>query len=115
VEEDDVPDVPRPRWPAILSVAVERRDGVVSVALTGELDLTGTDHVRTALDSALDSSAEPIVVDLSGLTLLDVGGLQMLLDARARARVDGRALELVAPAGPVRRLFALAGREDELA
>jgi anti-sigma B factor antagonist len=95
-------------------VSIDRSEGRVRLELTGELDYAVVDYVEAALDSALEPGPPRIVVDLSALTLLDVSGLKVLLNAAARARALGRTLELLAPDGPARRVFALAGCEDQL-
>ena len=96
-------------------VSIDRSEGRVRLELAGELDLAVVDHVDAALDSALEPGPPRVVVDLAGLTFIDVGGLRVLLAAADRARAQGRELILLAPDGAARRAFALAGREDALA
>ena len=96
-------------------VSIDRSEGRVRLELAGELDLAVVDHVDAALDSALEPGPPRVVVDLAGLTFLDVSGLRVLLGAADRARAQGRELILLAPPGPARRAFVLAGREDALA
>jgi anti-sigma B factor antagonist len=105
--------VPDEMWPATLEVSVERRDGSARVRLTGELDLATLPCAQSALDDALASGARRIVIDLSGLELLDISGMRALLDAIDRARAQGRSAALVAPSGAARRLLGWAsGRTD---
>jgi anti-anti-sigma factor len=99
----------------VVLVSIDRSEGRVHLELTGEIDYAVVDYVEAALHSALEPGPPRIVVDLTGLTLLDVSGLRVLLAAAARAREEGRTLEMIAPTGPARRAFALAGRESELA
>jgi anti-anti-sigma factor len=100
---------------AVVLVSIDRSEGRVRLELAGEVDLAVVDHVEAALDSALEPGPPRIVVDLAGLTLLDVSGLRVLLAATDRARAQGREMVILAPDGPARRAFALAGREDALA
>jgi anti-sigma B factor antagonist len=99
---------------AVVLVSVDRSEGYVRIELTGELDLAVVDYAEAAIDSALDGPEPRVVVHLGGLTFLDVSGVRMLLGAAARARAQGRALEIVAPDGPARRVLTLVGREDLL-
>jgi anti-sigma B factor antagonist len=52
------------------------------------------------------------VVDLAQVSFIDSSGLQVLLRARALLGREDRALVLVCPHGPVRRVFELAGVSD---
>jgi anti-anti-sigma factor len=51
-------------------------------------------------------------VDLTDVRFIDSTGLQVLLRARALLGREDRALVLVCPHGPVRRVFELAGVSD---
>lgn len=77
------------------------------VALVGRLDVRGAAAARDALHEALARGAGRLVVDLSGVELLDATGLGVLVGAHRRARLDGRELVL-RDAGPrVARLLSL--------
>ena len=68
----------------------------------GAVLLTG----RTALHSALADGAGELVVDLSGVELLDAIGLGVLVDVHRRARLADRRLVLRAATPRVARLLA---------
>ena len=58
---------------------------------------------------------EDIDLDLTGLTAIDVAGVQVLLAARAEAEVLGRAFDVRLPQdGPVPAMLARLGIEDAL-
>jgi anti-sigma B factor antagonist len=86
----------------------------VSPGLTvrGELDMRTAPELEAALEDAIRESAGALLVDLSAVEFLDSTGLQALLRIRARLGTEDRALVLVCPFGPVRRVFELAGLSD---
>lgn len=77
------------------------------VTLTGRLDVTGTSAAREALHAALAAGSGPLVVDLSGVELLDATGLGVLIGSHRRARAAGRWLVLRDAAPRVARLLWL--------
>jgi anti-anti-sigma factor len=79
------------------------------VFLTGEVDLSVSDHLYEVLGDALRQSIGPIEVNLRGLRLLDCSGIAALLRARDDARQHGRVLFVSEPRGIVRRVLDLTG------
>lgn len=82
------------------------------LAVRGEVDMATAPALEAALEEAIRDSEGALVVDLSGVEFLDSSGLQVLMRARARLGTEDRALALVCPFGPVRRVFELAGLSD---
>jgi anti-sigma B factor antagonist len=82
------------------------------LAVRGEVDMATAPALEAALEEAIRDSAGAVLVDLSGVEFLDSSGLQVLMRARARLGTEDRALALVCPFGPVRRVFELAGLSD---
>jgi anti-sigma B factor antagonist len=77
------------------------------VVLVGRLDVRGAGAAREALHEALARGEGRLLVDLSGVELLDATGLGVLVGAHRRARLQGRELVLC-DAGPrVARLLSL--------
>ena len=75
------------------------------IALSGRLDVSAVSDVRQALHEAIDSGSGDLVVDLSGVELVDATGLGVLLGADRRAKLAGRRIVL-RDAGPrVRRIL----------
>jgi len=79
-------------------------DGLV-IALAGELDLASLPSVAVSLDDALGREAQPVVLDLGGLTFLDSSGVALLVrianhfgQMRTRAATE-----------PVRRVIEVLG------
>jgi anti-sigma B factor antagonist len=88
--------------------------GAPGVALRGEIDIADVDQVQQALDAAIRDSAGAFVLDLTNVDFLDSTGVRLILHARALLSRDDRALAIVCPQGPVRRLFDVAGIADLL-
>ena len=64
------------------------------VALRGRLISTTVGDVRTALTGAIESGVDDIVVDMSGVELMDATGLGVLVGSHRRAERAGRRLVL---------------------
>lgn len=77
-----------------------------SVLLTGRFDVRGAAVARDALHRALAAGDGELVVDLSGVELLDVIGLGVLVDVHRRARLADRRLVLRGAPPRVARLLA---------
>ena len=91
-----------------------RLGGAPGVAVHGEVDVAAVARLSAALDDAIRDSVGAFVIDLCEVEFLDSSGLSVLLRARALLGQDDRALALVCPPGPVRRLFDVVGVADLL-
>jgi anti-sigma B factor antagonist len=98
----------------ILEIETEVADGLVSVALKGELDLSTVRKVEDELESLEAGGAKLIVLDLSRLSFLDSTGLRCLVTADQRAREAGRRLVLVRGPDAVQRVFTITRLEERL-
>jgi len=92
----------------------EDRDGLVHVALVGELDLSTVAKVQEELRRVEAASPATLVVDLSKLTFLDSTGLRCIVTADERARAEGRRIVIVRGPDPVQRVFAITRLEERL-
>jgi anti-anti-sigma factor len=99
-------------WQPFSVTVAENADGV-TVTFKGELDLSGVDVARNALERAGESEGM-IVLDLSGLSFIDSTGLEVILRAARRAEESGRRLVVKRPAPYVRRLFELTAIDQSL-
>jgi anti-sigma B factor antagonist len=93
----------------VTGVALEVLEAPPGLAVRGEVDMETAPEIETALEEAIRESAGAFVVDLTGVGFLDSSGLQVLLRARALLGREDRALAVVCPFGPVRRVFELSG------
>jgi anti-sigma B factor antagonist len=82
------------------------------VAVRGEVDMSVAEALEEALEAAIRESVGAFIVDLSGLDFIESTGLQVLLRARGLLGREDRALAVVCPHGPVRRVFELSGLSD---
>jgi anti-anti-sigma factor len=73
------------------------------------LDVRSVAEVRDALHAAIDAGDGDLVVDVSGVELVDAAGLGVLVGADRRARRAGRRVVLL-DAGPRLRLILRATR-----
>jgi anti-anti-sigma factor len=69
-------------------------------------------ELETALEDAIRESVGAFIIDLSDLDFIDSTGLQVLLRARGLLGREDRALAVVCPHGPVRRVFELSGLSE---
>jgi anti-sigma B factor antagonist len=98
----------------ILDVMSEDRDGLVHVALVGELDLSTVAKVQEELRKVEAAAPATLVVDLSKLTFLDSTGLRCIVTADERARAEGRRIVIVRGPDAVQRVFAITRLEERL-
>ena len=87
------------------SCAVE--DGVAVVKLRGEADLHTAPLLRDALDEAIETGADTLVIDLTGVTFVDSMMLGVLLGATRRTRHRGTEMRIVVDDPHVSRIFEL--------
>jgi anti-anti-sigma factor len=92
--------------PLLRIEAVDEPDAYV-IRVDGELDLSGSSDLESALAEAERSQAGQIVVDLDGLRSIDARGLQTLLAASRRSASNGSRLRLTRGTGEVSRMLRL--------
>jgi anti-anti-sigma factor len=92
-----------------LRVDLRTFEGGVVVALHGELDLEGIDHLRHKVDVVVSAAPPVAVLDLEHLEFVDSKGLHALVeaDARLRAWCEGVVVQGVRP--NVRRAMDVVG------
>jgi len=93
-------------------VVVERRDGRLTAAPTGELDLATAPRLIAALRAHDDY--DQLVIDLRGLSFMDSSGLRLLVAETDRAQQEGYELSLVRGGPEVGRLLRLTRLDERL-
>jgi anti-sigma B factor antagonist len=96
----------------VLDVRKAALAGAAGAAVRGEVDVSTAPLLQDALDDAVRATTGTLVLDLSGVEFLDSSGINVLLRVRALLGREDRALALVCPAGPPRRVLQLAGIDD---
>jgi anti-anti-sigma factor len=102
-----------PAWQPF-SVTVSADGDRATVALRGELDLSGVERARQAIEHAEANESPLLVIDLSELDFIDSTGLEVLLRAARRAEDSGRRLIVAKPSRYVRRLLELTAIDQSL-
>lgn len=64
------------------------------IALRGRLSSTSVGDVRAALSDAIETGVDDVVIDMSGVELMDATGLGVLVGSHRRAERAGRRLVL---------------------
>lgn len=88
-----------------LFLSTRREGDWTLVEARGRLDITTARELHECLDLMFtdNPSTVRLILDLTGLTSCDVGGLGALVGARNRVGRNGGELRLVSPEGRVRR------------
>lgn len=102
-----------PAWQPF-SVTVSSDGDRSTVALRGELDLSGIDRARQAIEQAESAESPLLVLDLSELEFIDSTGLEVMLRAARRAHDSGRRLIVARPSRYVRRLLEMTAIDQSL-
>ena len=102
-----------PSWQPF-SVTVSREGDRVTVALEGELDMSGTDRLKAAFEQAEEPRGALLILDLSKLDFIDSTGLETILHAARRSAENGGRLIVARPSRYVRRLLELTAIDQSL-
>jgi len=81
------------------------RDGVVVLTVAGELDLATAPRLRDRLTRLATQGPSAVVVDLSGVVLMDSVGLGVLIGGMCRVESLGARFAVVCPPGRPRDLL----------
>ena len=103
-----------PSMPGALLISCVVDNGMVSISLTGELDLANAPQLEERLSAVEDDRPARVVVDLGRLVFIDSTGLRVLLQADARAREGDHELVLRPGDANVQRVFEITGALDVL-
>jgi anti-sigma B factor antagonist len=89
----------------------ETPDGVITLTVSGEIDLANATRLRRAFEAELEGPSVPpeLHAELSGLRFMDCAGLAALLRGRARALARGSRLRVISASPFLGRLFEVAG------
>ncbi len=94
----------------LFSVSGERAgDGLGIVAVSGEVDIYTAPQFKECMVELLDAGVDRLVVDLSGVTLIDSTALGVLIGGVRRAHTAGGAIALVVANRAVERVLSITG------
>jgi anti-sigma B factor antagonist len=96
--------------PASVTIKTWVEDGTPVVSLSGELDRTNAERVRSIIRDPLSREADRLVFDMSGLEFMDSSGIALLASTVRKVRQ----VELRNPTPIVRRLVELTGLAEIL-
>jgi anti-sigma B factor antagonist len=95
-----------------LQIDVETSGTSARIRLDGELDIHTAPGVATAVDDALGSGVDALVIDASALRFCDSSGIQVLVQARERLVAAGGTLTVEGVHGSVEKVLAVTGLLD---
>ena len=104
----------RPPGPVRFAIQEHRIGGIITVAVTGELDLLTAPKLAARIGRLLRVEPADVVLDLIETQFIDSAGLAILLNLRRRLERRGRALRVLCDDGPVRRVIEMARLEEAL-
>jgi anti-sigma B factor antagonist len=87
---------------------IEEDDGVVVVALGGEIDVVAVDELRQAVRKAASRSRR-LVIDMTEMTFIDSSGLGVIARAHREFGQLREAIVLRSPNAAARRVLAISG------
>ena len=100
-----------------MSLSIDIRSGAAgaaSVVVSGEVDVSNADELRTALDQCLAGDVIDLTVDLAEVPYIDSTGIGVLVGAAHRAAEKNVRLEVARPQRNVARVLGLLGVTAEL-
>ena len=88
----------------------EKRNGILLVRLSGELDHHCAAGIREELDELIErSDVRRLVFDLSGLTFMDSSGIGMMIGRYKRMRSRGGTMGVMPGNARIERMMELSG------
>lgn len=106
--------VEEPQSIELLQWAVTSTENEITVALTGEVDLSTGDALGEVLRGAVDAKPTRVVVDLAQVSFLDSTGIHVLLTASQSAADGGCTLVVRNPSDMIMRVLTICGVDEYL-
>lgn len=97
-----------------LTVESHQRDGVVVIAITGELDMATAPQLQTHVAELLTGGHNRLVFDLAKVSFCDSTGLSVFVRAKNNCADAGGEIRLAAPQRGVLRILEVSGLVDVL-
>jgi anti-anti-sigma factor len=94
----------------LADLRITRRDAVLVVRVSGEIDMSNTGELRKAIIEATPNDALGLVLDLSRVEYIDSAGIHLLYRLGDNLRARGQTLRIVIPpSSPASDTLRLAG------
>ena len=93
------------------ALTVEPEGDVVTISVTGELDLATVPALRGALLGAIDRSVTRMVLDLRRVTFIDSVGVGAVLHAKRRIGASGAMVVVLAEDSYAQVIFEVVGAD----
>ena len=90
-------------------VTTKTADGVATVVLEGELDISTAPVLDATLADVERNGTATLLLDMARVRFIDSTGLRSLLSARSRAEASGQKLRLANLTVDVERVFDVTG------
>lgn len=97
-----------------LSLTPQHTGDTYTLSAAGEIDVSCADTFRDALNTALESGATEVIVELSQVSYIDSTGIGVLVGAAHHAAEKGLSLICENPQRNVSRVLGLLGVDAEL-
>ncbi|SEF53509.1 stage II sporulation protein AA (anti-sigma F factor antagonist) [Thermomonospora echinospora] len=98
-----------------LTITIGRREGWIVVEVSGELDLSSVDQLKSAVKAALKGVDEPrLALDLAGVEFCDSSGLTTFVHLRQDVERRAGRFVLLRPHPYVRQVLEMTGLSPEI-
>lgn len=97
-----------------ITVSTDAAQGASAVTVSGEVDVSNADQLRSAIDACLGEGAPAVVVDLSEVPYIDSTGIGVLVGAAHHAAEKNVRFEVARPQKNVARVLGLLGVSADL-
>ena len=94
-----------------LTTRIDARNGVTSIALSGELDMATAPALKDQLAASEQTDTKAIVLDLRDLSFIDSSGLHEIVWAFRRSEMNGHRLMVIGANPLTRRMCEITGTE----
>lgn len=84
----------------------------VRLAVSGDLDLATAEQFAAAIDEALATEPEQVILDLAGVAFIDSAGIKGMVKLANRCRLMGAALATINSSAQARRVLELTQLAD---
>ncbi|PZS14812.1 MAG: hypothetical protein DLM64_00960 [Solirubrobacterales bacterium] len=91
--------------PLELGIELSQQGTTSTVQLRGEIDLAAQPAIRDAISEVLARAPECLVLDLTGVSFIDVSGVRAVIEATKRSYRDNVRLVIVPVPEAVQRVF----------